>query len=129
VRNTLLALTLMLAFLSTLINASSTEDWLQKTLRNDSLVVNKQHIHSKNPLEWILNFYQKFISTQDGDNCSFYPSCSEYAKSAFHVKGLFKGTLMTADRLTRCYGLRPDIYETDLKTGLNLDTLSTHHNK
>lgn len=35
--------------------------------------------------------------------CGFYPSCSYYAKQAFSEYGLFKGIVMTGDRLMRCH--------------------------
>ena len=41
--------------------------------------------------------YKEFLSSQDGDNCSFTPSCSEYAVRAVKQKGLLKGTIMFFD--------------------------------
>lgn len=47
--------------------------------------------------------YQRFISPFLGNNCRFYPSCSEYAITAMHHHGACKGGLMTFLRLTRCH--------------------------
>lgn len=49
-------------------------------------------------------FYKEFMSSQDGDNCGFTPSCSEYAVLAIKKKGIFRGSLMFFDRYTRCNG-------------------------
>ena len=49
-----------------------------------------------------LSFYQKILSHSDGDRCPMYPSCSAYAKQAFHTHGLIKGWILTSDRLLRC---------------------------
>ncbi|MFC1724375.1 membrane protein insertion efficiency factor YidD [candidate division KSB1 bacterium] len=50
-----------------------------------------------------LNFYKKTISRQDGDVCNFIPTCSEFASKALKEKGFIIGTLLAADRLTRCH--------------------------
>lgn len=49
-------------------------------------------------------FYKNFISTQDGGNCTFYPSCSKYASDCVAHKGIFLGTLFAFDRIARCNG-------------------------
>ncbi len=55
--------------------------------------------------------YKTFISSQDGDNCSFEPSCSEYAVEAIQRKGIIEGPLMFFDRYTRCNALSPENYK------------------
>ena len=45
--------------------------------------------------------YAFLISDVDGDNCPFYPSCSNFFVKAVKEEGLFKGILMFADRFTR----------------------------
>ena len=57
--------------------------------------------------------YKEFLSSQDGDNCSFTPSCSEYAVRAVKQKGLLKGTVMFFDRYTRCNSLSKEYYKKD----------------
>ncbi len=66
-------------------------------------------------------FYKSFISSQDGNSCSFTPSCSEYGLQAIQKKGLFIGTLATFDRLTRCNGLSPENYSYDAEKHLLID--------
>ena len=66
-------------------------------------------------------FYKNFISPQDYGNCTFVPSCSEYAKIALEQKGLLQGYLMTFDRLCRCHGLSPRKYSYDEASGRLVD--------
>ena len=66
-------------------------------------------------------FYKNFISPQDYGNCTFVPSCSEYAKIALEQKGLLQGYLMTFDRLCRCHGLSPRKYPFDEASGRLID--------
>jgi putative component of membrane protein insertase Oxa1/YidC/SpoIIIJ protein YidD len=47
------------------------------------------------------NIYYFTISDLDGDNCPFYPSCSNFYVSAVKQTNIFQGTLMFADRFTR----------------------------
>lgn len=57
-----------------------------------------------------LNFYKKYISSQDASHCSFSPSCSEYAAEAVKKQGLIKGLVNFADRFQRCNGKSPEQY-------------------
>ncbi|MCG9879821.1 MAG: membrane protein insertion efficiency factor YidD [Bacteroidia bacterium] len=57
-------------------------------------------------------FYKKYISSQDGSNCQFYPSCSHYAKLSIKKHGMLLGIFLGADRLLRCNG-KTDDYITD----------------
>lgn len=53
--------------------------------------------------DFALDIYSNYISPVDGDQrCSFYPSCSQYARQAFDEHGSYLGTLLTFDRLIRC---------------------------
>lgn len=45
--------------------------------------------------------YKFFISDLDGDNCPFYPSCSQFYVDAVNETNLIRGTLMFIDRFTR----------------------------
>ena len=47
--------------------------------------------------------YQRFISPLLGPRCNFRPSCSRYAAEAIQKYGIVKGSIMAADRLTRCH--------------------------
>ncbi len=56
-------------------------------------------------------FYKTFISSQDGSNCSFTPSCSVYMKKAVKKQGFLLGVLNGCDRLMRCNGLPTKKYK------------------
>jgi putative component of membrane protein insertase Oxa1/YidC/SpoIIIJ protein YidD len=45
--------------------------------------------------------YWFIISDQDGDNCPFSPSCSNFFIQSVSKTDLFQGTIMAADRFTR----------------------------
>lgn len=81
--------------------------------------------NSTNELKILLHtsfiFYKRFISSQDGNHCSFSPSCSEYAALSIQSKGVVKGILNALDRLQRCNGMSGKRYEVDKKTGLLID--------
>jgi len=64
-------------------------------------------------------FYKSFISSQDGQSCSFTPSCSEYSILYIRKYGVVKGVLATFDRISRCNGSHD--YLRDVTTGLNYD--------
>ena len=49
-----------------------------------------------------INFYQKFISPVFGNNCRFYPTCSEYSKWLFDNQNIIKATIKTTTRILRC---------------------------
>ncbi|XVN40499.1 MAG: membrane protein insertion efficiency factor YidD [Rickettsia endosymbiont of Argas persicus] len=50
----------------------------------------------------LLKFYQYFISPLLGNNCRFYPTCSEYAKEALTIHGTIKGLWLTFKRMIKC---------------------------
>ncbi|MFY0685930.1 MAG: membrane protein insertion efficiency factor YidD [Cyclobacteriaceae bacterium] len=95
-------------------------------LSNDLKVSDHKHVvnygkyfeRADNELELVYTTlfvgYKKFISSQDGSNCSFTPSCSEYAVEAVDVHGVLKGGLMFFDRYSRCNSLSPQLYEKDM---------------
>ncbi len=66
-------------------------------------------------------FYKTFISSQDGNSCTFTPSCSEYALQSIKKKGVFLGMLNSFDRLLRCNGLSPKNYPYDYDKHLLID--------
>ena len=68
-------------------------------------------------------FYKTFISSQDGQSCSFIPSCSEFGIEAVKRQGVFTGVLNTFDRLTRCNSLSPEKYTIYPHTHLLYDPL------
>lgn len=81
--------------------------------------------HNHNELQMLFSglflFYKNVFSSQDGQSCSFLPSCSEYGILSVKNKGIIVGIISTFDRLMRCHGLAPELYTTDKKTGLLID--------
>jgi putative component of membrane protein insertase Oxa1/YidC/SpoIIIJ protein YidD len=45
--------------------------------------------------------YKRIISDVDGENCPFYPSCSNFYVGSVKELGILKGSLMFFDRFTR----------------------------
>lgn len=85
---------------------------------------------NRNEIEFVLSgllrFYKNFISSQDGNSCTFSPSCSEYALMAVKQVGLIEGGAATFDRITRCNGLSPDKYHRSaLNPALMIDSLKS----
>lgn len=80
---------------------------------------------SNNELEFTLKtlfwFYKTLISSQDMNTCTFYPSCSVYSLQAIKSKGIFTGTFMSFDRLTRCNPFNDKDYIKYKNTGLKYD--------
>lgn len=50
----------------------------------------------------LIKIYQKAISPLLGNNCRYYPSCSEYSIQAIEKYGILKGTLKSIWRILRC---------------------------
>lgn len=51
----------------------------------------------------LLRIYKLAISPLLGQNCRFYPSCSDYAYEAVAMHGAIKGTLLAGRRLCKCH--------------------------
>ncbi|MBO6266172.1 MAG: membrane protein insertion efficiency factor YidD [Acidaminococcaceae bacterium] len=51
----------------------------------------------------LIRFYQLFISPLLGNNCRYYPTCSQYAIEAIEKKGIIKGSWMAVKRICRCH--------------------------
>lgn len=95
---------LLLLILSSVIYSQS--DWI-KWEKTESHYRIKNHIETiyKNSKADLLTYAKKIynflISDLDGENCSFYPSCSEFFIEAVNSSNFLKGTLMFADRFIR----------------------------
>ena len=50
----------------------------------------------------LIKVYQKFLSPLLGQNCRFYPTCSQYAVEALSVHGLFRGGYLSLKRILKC---------------------------
>ncbi len=61
----------------------------------------------KTLLVLLLRGYQLLLSPMLGQNCRFYPSCSNYALEAIRVHGAGKGGLLAAKRVCRCHPWNP----------------------
>lgn len=49
-----------------------------------------------------IKIYQKVLSPFLGNNCRYYPSCSEYSIQAVEKYGVLKGILKSIWRILRC---------------------------
>ena len=82
---------------------------------------------NSNELEFLSSaffvFYKEFFSSQDGNHCVFYPSCSVYSIQAIKKQGIIIGTMNGIDRLSRCNRLSPENYKTYKNTNLFYDPL------
>ena len=50
----------------------------------------------------LIRFYQKFIIPLLGQNCRFYPTCSQYAIEALSNHGALKGGSLAIKRILKC---------------------------
>ena len=57
----------------------------------------------KSALLLLLRLYKLAISPYLGQNCRFYPSCSEYAQEAIVAHGALHGTILAGRRLCKCH--------------------------
>ncbi|GGC96301.1 membrane protein insertion efficiency factor YidD [Undibacterium terreum] len=65
----------------------------------------------KSPVQSLLTIllrgYQLGISPMLGQNCRFYPTCSNYAIEAIRVHGAARGSLLAGKRLCKCHPWHP----------------------
>jgi len=54
-------------------------------------------------LIWIVKAYQLALSPFFGQQCRFYPTCSQYALEAIQKYGALRGSYYTVRRLVRCH--------------------------
>jgi len=52
---------------------------------------------------WLIRLYQCTLSLLIGNQCRFFPSCSEYTRQAIETHGLVKGAGLGANRICRCH--------------------------
>ena len=63
------------------------------------------------PLTGALWVYRYAISPFLGINCRFQPTCSEYARDALQIHGLFRGSGLALRRVLRCHPLGGSGYD------------------
>ncbi len=51
----------------------------------------------------LIKLYQTFLSPVLGNNCRFYPSCSNYAHDAIKSHGNLKGIWLSFKRIMKCH--------------------------
>ena len=51
--------------------------------------------------------YRYLLSPFLGQNCRFYPTCSQYAETAVETHGLFRGSILALRRICRCHPWHP----------------------
>jgi putative membrane protein insertion efficiency factor len=54
-------------------------------------------------LIWIVKAYQLLLSPFFGQQCRFYPTCSQYSVEALQKHGALLGSYYTLRRLVRCH--------------------------
>jgi len=120
----------LISFSCLILSGQSEEEWAAA----ESFLETHKHSHkfetafagsSTSEIQFLFSglflFYKAFISSQDGQSCSFTPSCSAYGLDAVRMFGPLKGTLMGFDRLTRCHGMSAEWYEFDRESKLLID--------
>ena len=55
----------------------------------------------------LIKLYQYLLSPWVGNHCRFYPTCSEYAKTAIETHGVLRGSWFIGRRLLRCHPWHP----------------------
>ena len=51
----------------------------------------------------LIKGYQYLLSPLLGNNCRFYPSCSDYSREAIERYGLVKGGYLSLLRIVKCH--------------------------
>jgi putative membrane protein insertion efficiency factor len=65
----------------------------------------------KHVLVFFINLYQLLFSSWLPPSCRFTPTCSQYAKEALLKHGVFRGTLLSLRRLSRCHPFHAGGYD------------------
>ena len=59
----------------------------------------------------LIKFYRLILSPFLGNNCRFYPSCSEYAFEAIEKHGPFRGFYLAVKRIFKCHPFHKGGYD------------------
>lgn len=78
----------------------------ETTLVKKEKSIKKTEDKNYSTLGWVfirfIRFFQIVISPQDGPNCRYHPTCSQYALISIKEYGPVVGLVMSADRYLRC---------------------------
>ena len=55
----------------------------------------------------LIKTYKKLISPLLGNNCRFYPTCSEYTMESVKKFGVVKGIFLGIKRIIKCHPFNP----------------------
>ena len=59
----------------------------------------------------LIEFYQRVISPWTPKTCRFYPTCSQYCKTAILKYGVITGAWISLKRVLRCHPFNPGGYD------------------
>ncbi|MEX0963741.1 MAG: membrane protein insertion efficiency factor YidD [Pseudohongiellaceae bacterium] len=59
----------------------------------------------------LINAYQASLSLLIGNQCRFYPSCSQYTKEAIQLHGSVRGSLLGVRRICSCHPFHEGGYD------------------
>lgn len=59
----------------------------------------------------LIGLYKRFVSPWLPPSCRFHPTCSEYARDALLVHGVFRGGWLGLRRIARCNPWNPGGYD------------------
>jgi uncharacterized protein len=57
----------------------------------------------KTVLLLLIRFYQLTLSSIMGRQCRFLPTCSDYARQAIDIHGVWDGGILATKRICRCH--------------------------
>ncbi len=112
-------------FFLILLLSLSNYGFCQSTLTIENIIQvkisNETEVKQTSKKPFLFRFYKNLISSQDGNSCGFYPSCSQFATEAISKKGMVIGTFAAFDRLSRCNGHNHEFYLFHITTQKQLD--------
>jgi putative membrane protein insertion efficiency factor len=77
---------------------------------------------------YLIDLYQKSISSWTKSSCRYYPSCSEYAKWQFEANSFYKALFFTIKRILSCNQLFKGGFDYPIvKKSLKKNTLCQHN--
>ncbi|MBW2708980.1 MAG: membrane protein insertion efficiency factor YidD [Deltaproteobacteria bacterium] len=59
----------------------------------------------------LIALYQLCVSPFGSPSCRFYPTCSTYARHAYHKYGILKGSFLALIRILKCHPFHPGGYD------------------